>query len=183
MNYKKENVLINSVREYLYNGYDIRFDARLYMVQDVNFSASYSAMLPISKKYGNSAMFHKPDGTTVYMKTPMSGTVNEYRMGVEAYVIDVWGENNPKYHMTLTLNNPEHQLMNSVVGQATKGFTGLREMLGGSSNKVYCSFMTASNETLKWGEQLHFNTTWTFSIQNSFENPEREPDFWVGVPK
>ena len=183
MNYKQENVLINSVREYLYNGYDIRFDARLYMVQDVKFSASYSAMLPISKRYGNSAMFYKPDDTTVYMKTPMSGTVNEYRMGVEAYVIDVWGEENPKYHITLTLNNPEHQLMNSVVGQATKGFTGLREMLGGGSNKIYCSFMTASNETLEWGEELHFNTTWTFSIQNDFKNPTREPDFWVGVKK
>ena len=183
MNYKQENVLINSVREYLYNGYDIMFDARLYMTQDVNFSASYSAMLPISKQYGNCAMFYKPDGTTVYMKTPLSNTVNEYRMGVEAYVIDLWGEKNPKYHITLTLNNPEEQLMNSLIGHPTKGLTGLREMLGGSSNKIYCSFMTASNETLKWGEQLHFNTKWSFSIQKDFRNPDREPDYWVGLPK
>ena len=113
----------------------------------------------------------------------MSNTVNEYRMGVEAYVIDLWGEENPRYHMTLTLNNPEQQLMNSVIDHPTKGLTGLREMLGGSSNKIYCSFMTASNETLKWGEELHFNTKWTFSIQKDFRNPDREPDFWVGVKK
>jgi hypothetical protein len=43
--------------------------------------------------------------------------------------------------------------------------------------------MTASNETLKWGEQLHFNTKWSLSIQKDFRNPDREPDYWVGVPK
>ena len=180
MNYTKENVLVNSVRQYLYNGYDIMFDARLYMTQDVKISNSMSAMLPISKQYGNCAMFYKPDGTTVYMKTPMSNTQDETVMGVEAYVIDLWGENNPKYHMTLTLNTPEDQLMNSAEGRTDKGYCGFREMLAGASNKIYCSFMSADVTPVAWGTELHFNTTWSFSIQNDFVPPTEEPDYWVG---
>ena len=178
-NYKQENVLINAERSYLYNGYDIMCDTMLYMTQDVTISGgSYSTMLPISKQYGNCAMFYCVDGSTVYMKTPLSNTSNETRLGVNATVIDVWGENNPKYHMTVTLNTPEDQLRNS----SKNGYTGFREMLGGPSNKVYCSLYSITG-ALEWGEELHFNTTWSFSIRNDFKNPEGEPDYWVGLPK
>ena len=36
---------------------------------------------------------------------------------------------------------------------------------------------------LNTGESLHFKTTWSFSYQPDFVSPDREPDFWVGVPK
>ena len=123
-------------------------------------------------------MFYCVDGSTVYMKTPMNNTVDETQMGVNATVIDIWGENNPRYHMTVTLNNPEDQLMSP----GSKGYTGFREMLGGGSNKLYCSLFSAPGN-LAWGDELHFNTKWSFSVQNDFTNPTVEPDYWVGVPK
>ena len=170
-------------RSYLYNGYDILFDAKLYMTQDVRFADQcYSAMLPISKQYGNCAMFYCEDGSTVYMKTPLSGSVDEFRMGVNATVIDMWGEKNPYLHMTVTLNNPEDQLRDHLENSTTRGYVGLRDMLGRGTNKLYCSLFS-KGATMKWGESLHFNTKWSFSVDAEFKNPSREPDFWVGVPK
>ena len=180
MNYKKEHVLFNSERSYLYNGYDVMFDAQLRATQDVHFStANYSAMMPIAKEYGNCAMFYCVDDSTVFMKTPMSNTQNDAVWGVNATKIDFWGENNPKYHITISINNPEDQLRDSVEGRTDKGYAGFREMLGGTSNKFYCSFLSTGG-TLAWGEELHFNTTYSFSIQDDFVNPDREPDYWVG---
>ena len=181
-NYTRDNVLINAERSYLYNGYDIMLDTKLYMTQDVNFGNSYSCMLPVLKEYGNCAMFYKNDGTTVYMKTPLSNTVNELVMGVYATTIDVWGENNPEYHLIVKLNTPEDQLKDPESGK-NKGYTGLREMLGGGSNKIYCSFNGKTEATEQWGTELHFNNSWSFSLQEDFENPKGEPDVWVGVPK
>ena len=183
MNYTQDNVLVNAVREYLYNGFDIMLDARLYMTQDVKMRSSMSAMLPIFKEYGNCCMFYKPDGTTVYMKTPLTNTVDDIRMGIDAYVIDMWGENNPKYHMTVTLNTPEDQFRQAEVGRLDLGYAGFREMLGRTQNKMYCNFMPSANTPVAWGEELHFNTIWSFSVQEDFRNPDREPDYWVGVKK
>ena len=183
MNYKKEHVLFNSERSYLYNGCDVMFDAQLRATQDVHFStANYSAMMPIAKEYGNCAMFYCVDGSTVFMKTPMSNTQNDAVWGANATKIDFWGENNPKYHITISINNPEDQLRDSVEGRTDKGYAGFREMLGSTSNKFYCSFLSTGG-TLEWGEELHFNTTYSFSIQDDFVNPDREPDYWVGVIK
>ena len=183
MNYKQEHVLFNSERSYLYNGYDVMFDAQLYATQDVHFAdGSASAMLPIAKEYGNCAMFYCVDGSTVFMKTPLANTQDDRVMGANATVIDLWGENNPRYHMTLTIGNPEDQFRDSHENSTEYGYAGLREMLGGTSNKLYCQFFTIPG-TLEWGEELHFNTTWSFSIQDDFVNPDRDPDYWVGVIK
>ena len=181
-NYTQENVLVNAERSYLYNGYDIMLDTKLYMTQDVKFGNSYSCMLPVDKNYGNCAMFYKEDGSTVYMKTPLNNTVNDIVMGVYATTIDVWGENNPDYHIIIKLNTPKDQLKNAEAG-INKGYVGLREMLGGGSNKIYCSFNGNYGASEKWGTELHFNNSWSFSLQEDFENPAGEPDFWVGVPK
>ena len=180
-NYKQENVLVNAERSYLYNGYDIMCDSKLYMTQDVRFGGSYGAMLPIYKQYGNCAMFYLEDGSTIYMKTPLSNTVNESVYGANAVYVDLWGESNPKYHMTVTINNPEDQYRSPTVGK-NKGYAGFRDMQGGAQNKLYIQF-GGTNFDMKWGEELHFNTKWSFSIQNDFKNPTAEPDFWVGVPK
>ena len=181
-NYTRENVLVNAERSYLYNGYDIMLDTKLYMTQDVKFGNSYSCMLPVLKDYGNCAMFYKEDGTTVYMKTPLSNTVNDMVLGVYSTYIDVWGENNPQYHLIVKLNNPEDQLKNAEAG-INKGYVGLREMQGGGSNKIYCSFNGNMGASEEWGTELHFNSSWSFSLQADFKNPTGEPDFWVGVPK
>ena len=178
-NYTQENVLINAERSYLYNGYDIMCDTKLYMTQDVTFKGqSFSTMLPISKQYGNCALFYLDDGSTVYMKTPLQNTVNELVMGVNSTKIDIWGEKNPYYRMTVTLNNPEDQYRDTA---KTNGYAGFREMLGGGSNKLYCSVL--SDSAMSWGESLHFNTCWSFSFDANYKNLDREPDFWVGVPK
>ena len=180
-NYTQDNVLINAERSYLYNGYDVMCDTRLYMTQDVTMGGSYSAMLPISKQYGNCCMFYCEDGSTIFMKTPMSNTVNESIYGANATYVDLWGEKNPYYHMGVRIYNPEDQFKSPAIG-TNKGYAGFREMLGSGSNKLYFQlFGTKGN--LEWGEELHFNTCWSFSIQEDFRNPSREPDFWVGVPK
>ena len=180
LNYKQEHILFNVERSYLYNGYDVMFDAELYATQDVYLAESFSAMMPIEKAYGNCAMFYCVDGSTVFMKTLMSGAVNERIMGANATKIDLWGENNPKYHMTVTLNNPKDQLRNSR--EDGKGYVGLRDQGSNYANKLYCSFFTDKG-TLAWGEELHFNTVYSFSIREDFVNPDREPDRWVGLPK
>ncbi len=180
LNYKEEHVLFNVERSYLYNGYDVMFDAQLYATKDVQMAESYSAMMPIAKEYGNCAMFYCEDGSTVFMKTQMANAVNERIMGANATKIDIWGENNPKYHMTVTLNNPEDQLRDSR--EDGKGYAGYRDQGGAYANKLYCSLFSNSG-TLYWGEELHFNTTYSFSIQEDFVNPDREPDHWVGLPK
>ena len=180
-NYKQENVLINAERNYLYNGFDIMCDSKLYITKDVRIGGSYGAMLPIQKQYGNCAMFYLEDGSTIYMKTPLSGSVNESVYGAKAVYVDLWGENNPRYHMIVTINNPEDQYRSPAVG-TNKGYAGLRDMQGGSQNKLYIQ-LGGTNFDMKWGEELHFNTKWTFSIQKDFRNPDREPDFWVGVKK
>ena len=180
-NYKQENVLANAERSYLYNGYDVMCDTGLYITQDVTMGGSYSAMLPISKQYGNCAMFYCEDGSTIFMKTPMSNTVNDSVYGANATYVDLWGENNPYYHMSVKIYNPEDQFMSPAMG-TNKGYAGFREMLGGGSNKLYFQLF-GTKGSLDWGEELHFNTCWTFSIQEDFRNPTREPDFWVGVKK
>ena len=115
------------------------------------------------------------------MKTPLTNTVNESVYGANAVCVDLWGESNPKYHMTVTINNPEDQYRSPAVGK-NKGYAGFRDMLGGAQNKLYIQF-GGTNFDMKWGEELHFNTKWSFSIQNDFKNPTVEPDHWVGVPK
>ena len=180
-NYKQENVLINAERNYLYNGYDVMCDTKLYMTQDVTMGGSYSAMLPISKQYGNCAMFYCEDGSTIFMKTPMSNTVNESVYGANATFVDLWGEKNPRYHMSVKIYNPDDQFMSPALGK-NKGYAGFREMLGGGSNKLYFQLFGTKGK-LAWGDELHFKTCWSFSIQDDFKNPTAEPDFWVGVPK
>ena len=180
-NYKQENVLFNSTRSYLYNGYDVMFDGELYATKNVHMAnGTYTAMVPIEKAYGNCAMFYCQNGSTVFMKTPISDSVEQMIMGVNATKIDLWGENNPKYHITLKLNNPEDQLRDSTENTTVKGFAGFRDMV--NINKLYCSAFSNA-KVLNWGEELHFNTTYSFSIQDDFVNPDREPDTWVGVAK
>ena len=180
MNYTEDNVLMCCERSYLYNGYDINMDARLVMAQSVSFGKSFTAMLPIYKTYGNCAMFYKADGSSVFMKTPLSNTVNDIVLGVDSTRMEVWGEPNPACHLFVTLHTPEDQFKSS--SNDGKGYAGLREMLGGISNKLYCSAF--SNPcVMNTGESLHFKTTWSFSYQPDFVSPDREPDFWVGVPK
>ena len=178
MNYTQENVLANVERIYLFNGYDILFDATQYMTQDVRMKRSNSCMLSITKQYGNCCMFYLADGSTVFMKTPLSNTVDETRMGVNSNHIDLWGENNPRFHMTVDLFDPD-QLRDS---DPEDGYCGFREMLAGKTNKLYCTLFTAGG-SLKHGEELHFKNRWSFSIQDDFANPDREPDYWVGLPK
>ena len=100
-------------------------------------------------------------------------------MGVNASKIDIWGEQNPEYHITVDLLNPEHQLMSS---DESKGYVGFREMLGGGSNKLYCS-MFSNEGVLKYGTEFNYSTRWAFSVQDDFVTPDREPDYWVGLPK
>ena len=177
MNYTQENVLANVERNYLFNGYDILLDVTQYMTQDVRFHRTNSCMLSISKQYGNCCMFYLDDGSTVLMKTLLANTKDETRLGVNARKIELWGELYPKYHMTIELFDPD-QLRNS---DPEDGYCGFRDMLAGATNKVYCTLFTAGG-SLKHGEELHYKNKWSFSIQYDFVNPDREPDYWVGLP-
>ena len=186
ISYKQNHVLSNVERNYLYNGYDIMLDTKLYMTQDVKLGNSFSCMLPVNKGYGNCAMFYALDGSTVYMHTPDKADVSlpEMSMGVLADYIDIWGENNSAYHIKIKLNNIEDQLRNSVENSEDAGYVGIRNMpgsngLGSTTNKIYCSCFSAEGE-MAHGESLHFNTSWSFSYEPDFVNPDREPDRTVG---
>ena len=177
--YAQENVLINVEKSYLFNGFDVLFDSKLYMTQDVKFNTSYSCMFPVMKTYGNCMMLYNADGTTTYAKTsPVSMGGRDYditKWNFNSPKIEVWGENNPEYHMTVEIMNPEDQFMGAT---NKKSYVGLRDMLGGAQNKIYFSFGT-SEPTLKHGEELHFVNKWFFSYHEGFENPDREPDVLV----
>ena len=182
ISYKQEHILTNIERSYLYNGYDVMLDTKLYMTQDVNLDRCYSYMFPVSKNYGNCAMFYREDGSSYFMKTQTSGGKDHVSLGVEATKIDLWGENNPAYHINISVNNPEDMYRSSVDPSvsAEKGYAGIRNMQGGGSNKIYGSLFSDPG-TMKWGESLNFNTVWSFSYEPDFVNPTGEPDRWVGV--
>ena len=177
--YTQENVLMNVEKSYLFNGFDVLMDARLYMTQDVKFSDSYTCMLPIMKEYGNCMMLYNMDGTTTYAKTsPVALGGREYDLTDWNHVstkVELWGERHPEYHMTVEIQNPDDQFSYSG---GKKSYVGLRDMLGGSQNKVYFTFGT-SNPTLSHGEELHFVNRWTFEKIEGFTNPDREPDVIV----
>ena len=181
--YAQENVLINVEKSYLFNGFDILMEARLYMTQDVKFSDSYTCMLPIMKEYGNCMMLYNMDGTTTYAKTsPVALGGREYDLTDWNHVstkVELWGERHPEYHMTVEIQNPDDQFSYSG---GKKSYVGLRDMLGGAQNKIYFTFGTSS-PTLPHGTELHFVNRWSFSYEEGFKNPDREPDYLVIAPK
>ncbi len=177
--YAQENVLMNVEKSYLFNGFDILFDAQLYMTQDVKFGSSYSCMFPVMKSYGNCMMLYNMDGTTTYAKTsPVALGGKEYNLtdwNHKTTKVELWGENNPEYHMTVEIMNPDDQFSYAT---NKSSYLGIRDMLGGSQNKLYFTFGTAE-PTLKHGEELHFVNKWSFSYHEGFENLDREPDVTV----
>ena len=176
--YAQENVLMNVEKSYLFNGFDVLLDTKLYMTQKVNIGSSYSAMLPIEKTYGNCVMLYNTDGTTTYAKTSaMGGGADTILWNFNATKVELWGENNPEYHMSVEIFNPEDQFFGC---SADKSYVGIRDMKGGGSNKIYFCFGSA-NVSLEHGEELHFSTKWSFAKIDGFENPTREPDYFVGV--
>ena len=186
INYTQSNVLANAERSYLYNGYDVMCDTKLYMAQDVKLANSFSCMLPVNKPYGNCAMFYATDGSTVFMRTPDKADVSlpEMSMGVKADYIDIWGENNSALHIKIKLNNIDDQLRNSTEGSEEAGYTGIRNMpgsngMGSATNKIYCSCFSATGEMDK-GESLNFSSCWSFSYEPDFVAPDRAPDRTVG---
>ncbi|MBR2350645.1 MAG: hypothetical protein IKA67_01295 [Clostridia bacterium] len=185
ISYKQNNILANVERSYLYNGYDIMCDSKLYMTQDVKLENSFSCMLPVDKKYGNCAMFYEKDGNTVLMHTPNEAYVSlpEIAMGADADYIDIWGESNPALHVKIRLYNTEDQFRNSVENSEDKGYAGLRNMpangMGGPTNKIYCSCFSAGGE-MEHGESLNFRSGWSFAYEPDFVAPDRTPDRTVG---
>ena len=185
ISYKQNNILANVERSYLYNGYDIMCDSKLYMTQDVKLENSFSCMLPVDKKYGNCAMFYEKDGNTVFMHTPNEPNVSlpEIAMGADADYIDVWGESNTALHLKIRLYNTEDQFRNSVENSEDKGYAGLRNMpangMGGPTNKIYCSCFSAGGE-MEHGESLNFRSGWSFAYEPDFVAPDRTPDRTVG---
>ncbi len=177
--YAQENVLMNVEKSYLFNGFDVLFDAKLYMTQNVKFDSSYSCMFPITKSYGNCMMLYNMDGTTTYAKTsPVALGGREYDLtdwNHKTTKVELWGENNPEYHMTVEIMNPDDQFSYAT---NKSSYLGIRDMLGGSQNKLYFTFGTG-NPTLKHGEELHFVNKWSFSYHEGFENLDREPDVVV----
>ena len=73
-NYAKENVLMNVEKSYLFNGFDVLMDAKIYLTKDVQFASSYSCMFPILKDYGNCMYLYDENGNKVlYAKTNPEG--------------------------------------------------------------------------------------------------------------
>ena len=173
--YKQENVLINVEKSYLYNGYDILCDSKLYMTQDVRFGGStYPCMLPISKNYGDSMFIYNMDGTVDYVKTlPYGQTTEKIHGGHLATKVELWGPADPALHMTVEILNPDHQFISS----SSAGYLKIKDMSTGS-NKIYFSSFT-NNKTVKKGTELNYQSKWSFSYQADFVAPDREPDLII----
>jgi len=182
LNYAEENVLVNAERSYLYNGHDVSLDTKLYMTKDVKLERGFSYMFPVMKDYGNCAIFYREDGSSYFMKTEQSGGKDHVSLGIDAVSVDLFGEKNPEYHVKITVGNPEEMYRDSVPTSVNpeQGYAGIRNMQGGTTNKIYGSLFSAGGE-LDWGDELHFNTTWSFSYQPGFTAPTTAPDRWVGL--
>ena len=167
--YCAENVLLNVERSYLFNGYEVLFDAKLYSVQDMEYNLTYSACMPISKKYGDRAIFYHDDGTYSYYMTPnyTDRGVNAYRRGIQSSRVDLFGSENPEIHMIVTLFNPDLMLAFGSDG----GYTAYRNMLGGTSNKVYFGMFSQGTYTCLWGTELEYKNSWRFEYNEDFVAP------------
>ena len=170
--YCKENVLINVERSYLFNGFEVLQDAKLYAAQDIDFGTTYSACMPIHKNYSDRAKYYHDDGTYSYYMTPNATDkgVNDYERGIDSSKVDLWGSVNPDYHMIVTLLNPDEML---VLAHNAAGGAVYRNMLGGVQNKVYFTcFSTGGPYTCVWGTELNFKTSWCFTIDEDFVAPD-----------
>ena len=179
MSYRPENILIDVEKRYLYRGCEIHLNSTLRMAQRVNFARSFSCMLPIAKAYGNNMMLYNMDGTTTYAKTPIAPSgIDVIKWNFKATRVELWGDDNPEYHTTVEILNPSDQFIGA---DDCRSYVGLRDMRGGSSNKVYFAF-GSSGITMERGEILHFVSKWSFAKIEGFQNPTAEPDVPVSVP-
>ena len=180
-NYAKENVLMNVEKSYLFNGFEVLMDAKIYLTKDVHFNSSYSCMFPIMKDYGNCMYLYGEDGSKVYAKTNPTGDGSGKSYTVwdnKATKVELWGEKNPEYHLTVEVHNPEGQMFGCKTG---KSDVGICDMLGGSGNKIYFAFGTAGI-TLDYGTELHFVNSWSFEKVEGFTMPTEAPDLLVVKP-
>lgn len=174
--YTQENVLINVERIYLFNGEDVFLQSKLYMTRHTYFQMSYTCMMPIMKQYGNWTKFYNEDGTEKLVQTPLVGTNNYgsvFNDGNNATKVEMWGEQNPAYHMTMQIYNPEDQFYRST------DYVKLWDM-NPSSNKLYfSSFPLGTATRVRKGTEWDFRTSWSFSYQPDFVCPT-EPDEKLG---
>lgn len=169
--YQQENVLINVEKLYLFNGESVSVQSKLYMTNTVSFGNAYTCMFPVAKKYGNCILFHNDDGTTKLVKTPVNGTSN-YGNNFSNYnkssKVTLFGEQNPAYHMTVEIHNPEDQFYKS------SHFTRLWDM-NPTQNKLYFSaFKPGSTISVKKGTEFVYSSSWTFSYNPDFTVPKAD---------
>lgn len=174
--YTQENVLINVERIYLFNGEDVFLESKLYLTRNTYFQMSYTCMMPIMKKYGNWTKFYNEDGTEKLVQTPLVGTNNYgsvFSDNNNATKVEMWGEEEPAYHMTMQIYNPEDQFYK------TTDYVKLWDM-NPSSNKLYFSSFALGTPTLVPKDTAwDFRTSWSFSYQPDFVSPT-EPDEKLG---
>lgn len=173
--YKQENVLINVEKIYLFNGEDVFLQSKLYMTQNTYFSMSYTCMMPIMKRYGNWTKFYNDDGTEKLVQTPLTGTSNygnNFSNGNKASKVEMWGDQEPAYHMTMQIYNTEDQFYRS------QDYVKLWDM-NPSSNKLYFSSFGNSPQVVKKNTEWNFLSSWSFSYQPDFVSP-KEPDEKLG---
>ena len=134
------------------------------------------------KDYGNCMyLYNEEDGTTLYAKTnPVGdGSGKSYTVwNNKATKVELWGEKNPEYHLTVAIHNPSDQF---TASSSAKSYVGICDMQGGASNKIYFTFGSAG-VTFPHGKELHFVNSWSFEKVEGFENLTQEPDVLVVKP-
>ncbi len=174
--YTQENVMINVEKLYLFNGEDVFVESKLYMTKNVYFQMSYTCMMPIMKQYGNWTKFYNPDGTEKLVRTPLVGTSNygnNFNNGSQARKVEMWGEQNPAYHMTMQIYNPDDQFYRST------DYVKLWDMNPGSNKLYFSSFGLGTPTLVKKDTEWTFVSSWSFSYQPDFVSPT-EPDETLG---
>ncbi len=163
--YKPENVLVSVEKIYLFNGEDVLLDSYLNIVKTTYFTYTYSCMMPISKQYGNCVKFYNDDGTETLVKTPLSSTKGGFAEKNKACKAELWGEEQPAYHMTVTIHNPKDQFYHSSL------YARLWN-INASQNKLYFSMFSDTPDPVRKGTSWNFKNSWSFSYQPDFVSPE-----------
>lgn len=170
--YTDADVYANVTRKYTITGPQVKLNTDFEYVKDTQHSYSYSAMFPISKKYGLWCDMIDRDGNLIKtietLKVGKADYSGPQYSGNAATRVVLYGHIDPRYQFDIRINTPTDSLANSK----NEFKTSIWDM-NTSDNKVYFSkYPTSGTETVKAGTQFHTETIWLFNFVPDAKAPE-----------
>ncbi len=149
------------VRTYFVSGNRIYLEVDYEITADTYFGLSYTAMFPVSKKYGRYCNFFDQEGNDLGTVTTQSfnaaGFKDKFYYDYAATKCVIWGDENPSYKFEVEVYTP----VDSSDSFANYEKTFYWDM-NASQNKLYFSKFATSGAFVKAGHKMTTKTGWTF---------------------